>query len=111
MTGQDGRRDAHAIECRASWLRLTMYAGCLAVNVELPIRRKADAKLMGVGFLSVTWSTEPMTTAQQDRQFNQMLMPTLTQDASLQNAIDWISDNMNPNDVFSDADLAVWAEN
>jgi len=51
-----------------------------------------------------------MTTAEQDRKFNEMLMPTLTQAASLQNAIDWISYNMNPENVFSASDLEAWAE-
>lgn len=35
----------------------------------------------------------------------------LTTEVSLESAIDWINENMNPDDVFSESDLATWALN
>lgn len=51
-----------------------------------------------------------MTTSIQDRKFNEMLMEHLRQDSSLEQCVEWIRNNMNPEDVFSDKDLAQWAE-
>lgn len=46
------------------------------------------------------------TTVSQDREFIQSVINT----DLLENAIDWIAKNLNPQDVFSDSDLESWAE-
>ena len=46
-----------------------------------------------------------MTTAVQDLAFLNDVIGASLLDAS----IDWISDNLKPEEVFTDADLAVWA--
>ena len=47
-----------------------------------------------------------MTTRTQDAGFiDYMITPMF-----LENAIRWIADNMEPEDVFSDTQLAAWAE-
>ncbi len=48
-----------------------------------------------------------MTTAQQDREFIEDLIPS----ALLEEAIEWIGSNLNPADVFETKDLEEWAEN
>jgi len=54
-----------------------------------------------------------MPTTRQDRDFkdylSQKIESTLSNDA-LQEAIDWIASNLNPDDVFSTKDLEAWAE-
>lgn len=47
-----------------------------------------------------------MTTAKQDQAF----IDSITNSRMLEDAIGWISNNMNPQDVFSIADLKEWAE-
>lgn len=47
-----------------------------------------------------------MTTAKQDADFLQSVISARL----LEEAIDWISSNMNPEEVFSDEDLSFWAE-
>jgi hypothetical protein len=48
-----------------------------------------------------------MISARQSEDFlNTIISITL-----LDNAIDWISSNLSPEDVFSDSDLEMWAEN
>lgn len=49
------------------------------------------------------------TSSIQDRQFNNMLMEHLRNDATLEKCIEWIRDNMSPEDVFRYADLEEWA--
>jgi hypothetical protein len=51
-----------------------------------------------------------MTTARQDREFNEMLMEHLRQDSALEKCIAWIAENMNPQLVFSQCDLETWAQ-
>jgi hypothetical protein len=47
-----------------------------------------------------------MTTSRQDKEFvESVISRTLLEDA-----IDWIKSNMSPGDVFSDSDLADWAD-
>lgn len=46
------------------------------------------------------------TTAAQDREF----VETLISSSLLEEAILWIGDNMEPTDVFSDKQLAAWAD-
>jgi len=48
-----------------------------------------------------------MSTGKQDRDFLEDVVGTLL----LENAIDWISRNMEPEDVFSTQDLDRWAKN
>ena len=52
-----------------------------------------------------------LTSTKQDREFNEMLHEHLRQDSSLERCIEWIRNNMNPDDVFSESDLDVWADN
>ena len=47
-----------------------------------------------------------MTTRTQDVGFIDYMITS----AFLENAISWIADNMEPEDVFSDTQLAAWAE-
>ena len=48
-----------------------------------------------------------MTSAKEDREFiTEMISSTLLEDAMA-----WIGMNLNPEDVFSEGDLASWAEN
>jgi hypothetical protein len=47
-----------------------------------------------------------MTTAQQDRAF----IADIISASLLEEAIDWIASNLNPDDVFPDSDLEEWAE-
>lgn len=47
-----------------------------------------------------------MTTHLQDKDFISSLIPK----DLLQGAIDWISENMDPEDVFTKQDLEAWAE-
>ena len=51
-----------------------------------------------------------MTTARQDREFNDMLHEHLRADTTLQRCIQWISDNVRPEVVFSEDELGSWAE-
>jgi len=47
-----------------------------------------------------------MSTASQDREFlNEVIGTSL-----LENAIEWIKDNLEPEDVFDEKDLEHWAE-
>ncbi len=48
-----------------------------------------------------------MTYAAQDKQF----VAAVISDCLLEEAIDWIQTNMNPEDVFSEDDLSTWADN
>jgi len=48
-----------------------------------------------------------MTTKKQEEAFLSTLLPN----SLLDEAIDWIASNLNPEDVFSDNSLEVWAEN
>ena len=48
-----------------------------------------------------------MATAKQNSDFLGAIMPQYP----LDEAIDWISENLSPEDVFSDKDLEAWAEN
>jgi hypothetical protein len=45
------------------------------------------------------------TTAQQDREF----LGTIINSTLLEEAIEWIANNMNPEDVFSESQLDEWA--
>lgn len=47
-----------------------------------------------------------MTTSSQDRAFLESLIPS----SLLEQAIEWIKNNMSPEDVFNDQDLQTWAE-
>lgn len=50
-----------------------------------------------------------VTTVRQDRAFlTDVINPSLT--SVLEEAISWISDNMRPEEVFSDKQLISWAE-
>lgn len=46
------------------------------------------------------------TTARQDQDF----LKALISDSLLEEAIDWIGSNLEPEEVFSDASLQYWAE-
>jgi hypothetical protein len=46
------------------------------------------------------------TTAKQDRQFVDAIIDTTI----LESAIDWIANNLRPEDVFDEKDLETWAE-
>jgi len=50
-----------------------------------------------------------MSTASQDRKFLEMVAGELPS-SLLENAIDFISTNLNPDDVFPIKDLETWAE-
>ena len=50
-----------------------------------------------------------MTTYNQDRDFKNKVVMDNVPDGILQDAIDWISKNMNVDDVFTDDDLTSWA--
>ena len=47
-----------------------------------------------------------MTTPKQDKEFVETVISTTL----LEDAIEWISRNMNPEDVFKENDLETWAE-
>ena len=51
-----------------------------------------------------------MTSAQQDREFFDAMMDALRNDRLLDIAVAWISKTFNPDDVFSEHDMEVWAE-
>lgn len=51
-----------------------------------------------------------MTSAQQDREFLDKMMDFLRNDRLLEIAIEWIRNNMSPEDVFRERDLESWAE-
>ena len=51
-----------------------------------------------------------MTSAQQDREFLDGMLHVLRNDRLLETAIEWIQNNLYPEDVFSDKDLDQWAE-
>ena len=46
------------------------------------------------------------TTVRQDSEF----LAAVVSSSMLEDAIDWIKSNMNPEDVFEEKDLATWAE-
>ena len=48
-----------------------------------------------------------MTTAKQDRDF----ISAMVSDSLLEDSIEWIGSNMNPEDVFTEEQLRDWAEN
>ena len=48
-----------------------------------------------------------MTTRKQDEDF----IAELIQSSLLDSAVEWISKNLAPEEVFTDADLSVWATN
>lgn len=50
-----------------------------------------------------------MTTYNQEREFKSKVVMDNVLDSILQDAIDWIQKNMNPDDVFTDDDLTSWA--
>lgn len=47
-----------------------------------------------------------MTTFKQDQKFMKDMIPQ----SFLEDAIDWIKNNMNPEDVFPPSDLEIWAK-
>ncbi len=47
-----------------------------------------------------------MSTIQQDRNF----ISSVISNTLLEDSIEWIKENMNPEDVFSDAQLEAWAK-
>lgn len=47
-----------------------------------------------------------MTTSRQDKDFLESIFPAYL----LEDVIAWISENLEPGDVFTDADLRDWAE-
>jgi hypothetical protein len=55
-----------------------------------------------------------MPTTSQDKLFAETMRDSVDEvkmsNGTLGNAIDWISHNLNPDDVFSDKDLRAWAE-
>jgi hypothetical protein len=58
-----------------------------------------------------------MPTGRQDREFIQMMeiedlieVKTTIKNSALEYAIDWISKNIDPEDVFSETQLEKWAE-
>lgn len=51
-----------------------------------------------------------MTTYNQDRDFKKAVVIDNLPDSLLQDAIDWVGKNMDPEDVFSEHDLTTWAE-
>lgn len=52
------------------------------------------------------------TTTKQDKDFaSELAGEVRLEPSALQTAIDWIKDNLKPDDVFSDKDLETWAEN
>jgi hypothetical protein len=54
-----------------------------------------------------------MSTTKQDQEFNSDLQSQLeivVAGSALENAMQWIGSNMNPDDVFSAKDLENWAE-
>lgn len=55
-----------------------------------------------------------MPTGSQDKAFAEEMRDSVDEvkmsDGTLNNAIYWISRNLNPDDVFSDKDLSGWAE-
>jgi len=50
------------------------------------------------------------TSIKQDREFIDDVMQFLRNDGLLEHAIQWIAQNLSPEDVFSDGDLQVWAQ-
>ena len=55
-----------------------------------------------------------MTTVKEDSYFAsemQSYIETTASNGALENAIDWIAKNLNPDDVFSDDQLDSWAKN
>ena len=55
-----------------------------------------------------------MPTNKQDKEFSELMeqnVDTITvSSTALDNAIDWISDNLDPDSVFSEKKLEAWAE-
>jgi hypothetical protein len=54
-----------------------------------------------------------MSTTSQDREFNSDMegqIEIVIASSALENAMQWIGNNMNPDDVFSIKDLENWAE-
>lgn len=55
-----------------------------------------------------------MPTGTQDRHFAEVMRDSVDEvkmsNGALDNAIEWISKNLNPDDVFSDKELSAWAE-
>lgn len=51
------------------------------------------------------------TSVRQDREFLDDTLKFLRNDGLLENAIRWIAQNMSPEEVFSNGDLQVWAQN
>ena len=54
-----------------------------------------------------------MSTSAQDKAFNSDMegqLEIVIANSALENAMQWIGDNMNPGDVFSTKDLENWAE-
>lgn len=55
-----------------------------------------------------------MPTSKQDKEFSELMASdvyTITiSNVALDNAIEWIVGNLDPADVFSDKELAAWAE-
>jgi len=50
------------------------------------------------------------TSIKQDREFIDDVMQFLRNDGLLEHAIQWIAQNLSPEDVFPDGDLQVWAQ-
>lgn len=47
-----------------------------------------------------------VASSQENKQFNQDVLPQWL----LDDAVDWIKSNMNPDDVFDSRELEIWAE-
>lgn len=56
-----------------------------------------------------------MPTRKEDTSFADAMQPSIQtpkmKDSALDQAIDWISKNLNPDEVFPEKDLIEWAEN
>lgn len=51
-----------------------------------------------------------MSTAAQDREFKKAIVMDKLPDSLLEEAIAWIAKNLQPDDVFADHELGLWAE-
>ena len=51
-----------------------------------------------------------MTTSRQDNAYRDMILGKLGSSIQLDEAIEWIKSNLNPEDVFDDRDLRQWAD-
>jgi len=51
-----------------------------------------------------------MTTSRQDNAYRDMILGKLGSSIQLEDAVEWIKSNLNPEDVFDEKDLRQWAE-